>query len=276
MIEIANQAVENMAKIKIISEEMGAVTKATENELYRLQYDYYRPKIQALEHERDLKLEDARKQGEAAENVKRSEIERLNEVVFTVRRILDFLRLNPPRNLDISDEDIQLYERHDNRYKESLGFYIDDVYLKVKLFILGNEKPVNKYSLVALGKCLFNEDLLKLDRNYGMPFHTSERYELEKVLKDFPTVEMAKVWIEKNTGKLLSEESMAKYREVKAAYDKAIQTYKVDDFQEFLLARCECGVFYTIWEDWVKRDGEVCRRCDKPMTLYPREISSLL
>ncbi len=272
MIEIANQAVENMVKIKVLDKEMTVIRESTEKEISRVIWEVYRPKIEALKDEQDNKVAEVRKQGEAAENVKRSEIIALNEVVHQVQRTLDFLALDPHKNLDISDEDIQFCNYHSNPYKENLGFYIDDTYLKVKLYIVGNKKPTNKYSVVLLGKCLFDENLLKLDRNYGADFHTHDRYELEKTVKDFLSVELAKAWHVKardNMKHLLSDETMPAYYEVKTAYDKAIQTYKVDDFQDLLLARCECGFFYTIWEDWIKRDGPVCRRCDKPMKMMP-------
>ena len=270
MIEIATQAVENMAKIKTLSEEIHSMREATDKEVSRLNWDVYRPRIRVVEEERDLKVKWVTQQGEAAQLEKNAEIVALNKVVRQVRLILDFLRLDSHRNLDISDEDIQFSRYHSNDYKESLGLYIDDTYLKAKLYIIGNEKPTNKYSLVVLGKCLFYEDLLKLERNYGASFHTSDRYELEKVVRDFPSVEQAKAWLDKNRGKLISGESRVQYQEVKIAYNEAIQTYKADDFQEFLLARCQCGNFYTIWEDYIKRNTPVsCPKCDQQMALAP-------
>jgi len=268
MIEIANQAVENMAKIKLLSKEESDIRKATETEVYHLQWDVYQERIRALEDERNLKVGEVKKQGKAAEEVKQTEIIALNKVVLEVRRILAFLALDAHKNLDISDEDILFSNYHSNNYKESLGFYIDDTYLKVKLYIVGNEKPTNKYSLVALGKCLFYEDLLKLERNYGATFHTHDRYEVEKVVRDFPTDDQAKAWLEKNRNKVLSGECRVQYQEVKIAYDEAIRSYKVDDFQDFLLARCECGYFYTTWEDYIKRNTPVsCPKCGQQMTL---------
>ncbi len=241
MIEIANQAVENMATIKVLDEEIHSIREATRKEVARLEWDVYRPKIRALEDERDLKTKEVTQQGEAAQLAKNAEIVTLNEVVRHVLRLLAFLALDPHKNLDISDEDIQFPTYHSN-----------------------------KYSLVLLGKCLFYEDLLQLERNYGASFHTIDRYELEKVLRDFPSVEQAKAWLEKNRGKLLSGESRIQYQEVKIAYDKAIQSYKVDDFQDLLLARCECGYFYSIWEDYIKRQEKIsCPRCNKLMALYP-------
>lgn len=270
MIEIANQAVTNMTKVKIISEEAIGIREATEKELTRLRWDVYRPKIQEIEHEQALKIEEARKRGEAAEKVKSAEITDLEKVVDQVRRILHFLALDSHKSLNISDDDIQFPNYHSNTYKESMGFLIDDTYLKVKIYIAGNKKPTNKYSIVLLGKCLFYEALLKLDRNYGADLHTHDRYELEKTVKDFPTVEQAKAWLEKNRDKLMSGESRVQYEEVKIDYDKALQTYKVDDFQDLLLARCECGFFYTIWEDYIKREQKIeCRNCGRSMTLAP-------
>lgn len=258
--DLITQAKENEARIKVLGEERRNLKETGERETYRIKWDVYEPKIDALKRERDDKVGEVQRQAEAAENLKTQEIIELNKPILQVKRILEFLKLDNSRNLTIDDEDIHGYR---DRHIEGLGYFFDDNFLKVKLYIIENDKPKNKYSLVAYGKCLFGEDLLKLIYSYGLPGYTHGRYELQAYLKDFPTIEETKTWLQKNRDKL---ELSSDYETVKREYLEVIEQHKIKDFEEFIFIKCPCGFFFTTFDRenyashyWV---NATCPRCN--------------
>lgn len=246
MNKLAKEAIENLSKVKSLQGEIETISKATRDESYRLRYGIYRDKIRELEHERDQMIDavDADSQGQI--NDREAVIENLQTVIRQVSRILEFLRLDTTLDLSIADDDVKPYGRYNQRFKESLGYFINDDYLKVKLFIIENDKPKNKYSLIAVGKCLFHEELLKLPKTYGLPCYTQGFYSLESVIKDFPSLAETKDWFGKH--KVSLYDLKGKYDQVKKEYQEAMQNYKVADFHELLIAHCQCGYYYTEFE----------------------------
>lgn len=273
MIELGKQALENIAKIKILSDDKDTIRKATENEEYRLHYEVYQPKIREIERTRDIAIDELLSKRDTIVAEKDMEIEGLHTVVAQVKRILEYLRLDTSRDLTILADDIKMRERYgEHPYKEDLDYFLNDTYLKVKLLIVQNEKPVNKYSLVAIGKCLFPEYLLELPRSYGQPYYTDGRYEIETTIRDFPTVEQAKDWLNNHKGKL---NLVAGYETVKKEYQDTIQNYKVRDFEDLVMVECPCGrYYYTEFErDYYSltiRNNELrCPRCNTQLAAKP-------
>jgi hypothetical protein len=275
MHELGTLVTENMAKVDVLDKERNKIRTDTSKKVSHLKYDIYRERIQKLERECEEKVQEVENQGKQTEDIKTAAIVELNKPVLQLKRILDFLRLDRSKDLTVPDDEISFGDRYKDYYKEALGYLVNDKYLKIKLFIIQNDKPTNKYSLIAVGKCLFYEDLLKLPKYYGGDFHAKTwRLELKAGLKDAPTVEQLKAWLEKHRENLFPADFNIKYLEVKTAYEQAIHDYKPDDFAEFLLARCECGNYYTVWEDYIEREKVIpCHRCDKTMTLTKKHIN---
>ena len=275
MSELGKTAIENMARIKVLDKESQEIRDATEKKTYHLTYDVYQKKIRALEAKRNEEVAAIQEEGKTAEAVKNAEVVELNKPVLKLKRILGYLRLDTNKDLTIIDDDIQFSDRNKGYYKESLGYYLDDTYLKIKLFILQNDKPTNKYGLAAVGRCLFYQEILNLPRHYiPCVYSKSPSFtELEFVVKDFPTIAGAKEWLKKNWARLFPDDFMFKYLEVKTDYQQTLRDYKISDFEEFLLARCVCGNFHTVWEDYILREKIVtCNRCNKTMTLTANHI----
>jgi len=275
MHELGKLAVENMAKINSVEKETSQIRDDTDKKVRHIKYDIYEKKIRALQEKCDAEVDQIQADGKAAEAINHDIVVELNKPVLQIKLILDFLRLDRNKDLAIPDDEVSFNDYHKDYYKEALGYHMDDTYLKIKLFIVQNSKPTNKYSLIAIGKCLFYEELLKLPRYYGGDFPpTTWRLVLEAGLKDAPTIEQLKAWLAKNREKLFPPDFYPKYLEVKTAYDQAIHDYKPDDFEEFLLARCPCGNFYTVWEDYIRRENPVtCSQCKGTMALTANHIT---
>lgn len=273
MEQIGKQALENIAKIKILDEEKDTIEKATENERRRLHYDIYGSAIREIERIRNVAIDKLLSERDAIVAEKDTEIEGLYTVIAQVKRILDYLRLDAGKDLTILADDIKMRERYGEcPYSEDLGYFLDDTYLKVKLFIVKNDKPVNKYSLVAIGKCLFYEKLLKLPYSYGLPLYTNNHYELETGIRDFPTVEQAKEWLNSHKTKL---NLVGEYEMVKKEYQDTLQNYKVGDFQDLIMVECPCGrYYYTEFErdsysNSIYKNELRCPRCDTLLKVKP-------
>lgn len=265
---LATQAKENLSKIKTLHSEREAIQKGDEKEHNRLKYDVYNPRIRKIEDELLEVLEELREKTEIATSQKTTEIESLYLPIDKVKRILEYLRLDTTRDLTISSDDIKPYDHYETRYKEDLGYYFDDSYLKIKLFILQNGKPVNKYSLIAVGNCLFFM-VLELPYSYGVDANTSSRFALLSVVKDFPTIELAKEWL--STHKARLTHLRGDYDAVKKEYEETLANYRIEDFQDFVFVKCPCGSYYTTFEKdsfsiqyW---DDAKCPRCDTPLAV---------
>jgi hypothetical protein len=266
--ELAEQAIKNRANAAVLNGEREANNKAAEREVSRLKYDVYRDKIRELEYERDRKVDEVEQQAKAITDQKDAEIKELYVVIRKVEKVLEFLRLDPTSDLTVKDEDVKPYNHYEIRTVESLGYYLDDPYLKVKLYLAQNGKPVNKYSLIAIGKCLFSSvaNLVNIPRTYGLPVNVWG-YHLEVLIKDFQTAGLAKTWLENNRRKL---DLKGDYETVKAEYLEAVQNYKVEDFQDLLIARCTCGYYYTVFDVYrlsIRTGVYDCARCKASLTI---------
>ncbi len=259
-IQLTTLATQNADKIKVVSSEQEEARKRAEAEQHRLMWDVYGPRIRQLENERDGEINKVKEQAEAEYQQTRERIIELNKPELQVKRILEFLGLDTESDLAVQDSDIHAYR---DNYTEPLGYLFRDDYLEAKLFIVGNGKPKNKYSLVVYGKCLFTEELLKLRYGYGVAGYTHERYQLVAHLRDFPAVSDAKAWLEKNRAKL---DLFDGYKVVKQEYLATKADYNLGMFKDFIYLQCACGFFYTTFDHdsysvhyW---DDPTCPRCD--------------
>jgi len=225
-------------------------------------YDVYQKKIREVESERDKAIEDVRNKAHFEEEKRQEKIKELMKPVKQVERILEFMRQDTKGSIAVKDEDIHT---RNGDYKEALGYYYKDDYLKAKLFIIENGKPKNKYSLVVYGKCSFSEAVLTLPRHFVNGAYTSgNRYNLEVSLRDFPSIAEAKTWLERVGSKL---DILEGYQAVKQEYIETKQAYSRRMFNEFIILRCKCGYFFTTFDKrnyssrYFEVDEVTCPRC---------------
>lgn len=66
---------------------------------------------------------------------------------------------------------------------------------------------------------------------------------LRTPIKDFPTLEKLKKYLEKNKDKILKEK-IEEYKEIKEEYLNVLKNYKLEDFKELFEVEClKCGFF---------------------------------
>ena len=260
---LVEQVQDHLDKVDVLQAEIDRCLKSTETENHRLQYDVYQPKIRLLEDERDQLMRANVAVYEKERDQQKQEVEGLYLVVNQVKEILRFLRLEPGHSVDINDDDVTTYR---DKYKESLGYIFEDEYLTLKLFIVGNDKPKNKYSLIALGRTIFTDEQLKLRREYGLSLNTKQRCQLEAVLREGPSLKELREWLQKPSQSKLLTDLKGDFDTVKAAYLDTVEQYQVDDFRELLTDLCTCGYFYSIFDSMAFKNGvQTCGRCSNKM-----------
>jgi hypothetical protein len=267
--QLAILAMENRKMVNVMDKELDELRTATDNETRRLQYDVYQPKVRAIEDECRQEIEKVKADALAKHNAKVLDVRTLMEPVKKVERILEFFRLDTRVPIDIADEDVKQNDRYKTRYRENLGLVFDDPFLKVRLFVMENDKPTNKYMLVLIGRCLFDtglgdRPLLKLPRDYGLSISEPWASSPQQILKEAASVKELHTWW---TARGFSKVPwVVDYVAVRAEYEHILKNYRVTDFNDFLTWMCpECGYFHTIFESYYQREGEVmtCHRCDK-------------
>lgn len=260
---LVEEVQDNSHKIETLRAETEALRVGAEQEVHRLVYDFYRPKIRQLEDVRDQATQEVHEKYEQARDQKQKEIEGLQVVINHVERILDFLRVGDAKDLTIDDDDVEPYR---DRAKENLGYLFDDDYLKIKLFIVENDKPKNKFSLIAMGRCLFGEHLLKLRREYDACVKAGHAYNIEVVIRDAPSVAELQPWLGDSRRQQLIISLTGDYERVKAEYLDVIGKYTPEEFKELMTDHCGCGYFYTIFESIYRPNKTVtCPRCGQAM-----------
>lgn len=113
----------------------------------------------------------------------------------------------------------------------------DDKYAKIQAFIVDNDKPKNKYSLIVVGKSIFQEELFKGSRHpywYGYGCHVSNN-NIIIGLQDRPTKEELISYFEKNKAKTLKD-YLEEHRQIEKEYE---ETIRQTDNKEWELAYWE-------------------------------------
>ena len=98
-------------------------------------------------------------------------------------------------DLDIKEDKIKPY---DDKELVALGTFYEDRYLKVILFIAENDKPKNRYSLIAYGKTSLHE-FVDCSRGYGISISDhGMSYHFSMDLKSLPSIEELKTYLKRN------------------------------------------------------------------------------
>ena len=242
MLELIKQFKENEKQIKSIDKDRDKFKEQKDKEIYHLKYSVYEKQINKLGKERDKKIDVIQTTIDNKNKEIKQKIDELYEVIGKVKRIVGFLKINERYkeqikegwDLEIKNDSVKYYERDNGKHFEWLDYLFDDDLMKIRLLIAENEKPKNKYSLVALGKTIFSDDkIIKLhDSSYGVHLDTKERFNIESIIKNSASIEELKAYLSKNKDKILKE-LREQYAEVKKEYLEVIKTYSLNDFKVF-------------------------------------------
>ena len=152
---------------KISSEERNAQLNKLQEEWRKESWDY-RDMIREIESrkyqaERDFEEKCTEVKNKFAEKSK-VDYETQNEF----NRIIEFMKINKSEH----DLTIKAYSQH---YRERtdlkpLDIIANDEYLNLQAFICDSRKPKNKYSLVIVGKTIFNKDVMDMPKKLRVAY----------------------------------------------------------------------------------------------------------
>lgn len=193
--------------------------------------------ISKIEKEKHRLINDIKDDKNRYVEQKKTESNNLDQPIEEVERKIKFLQLAKEiKNTDvtINDKEMSAYSTYRDEKLYRKGFFFKDQYMKIKIYIAENDKPVNKYTLFALGNCVF-KDFMDLPDDYGLPVH-SDRGNIKIIIKDLPTVEEINVYLEKNRKSILKN-LIDRFNVVKKEYLDAIRDYRLSDFKTVLEVR---------------------------------------
>ena len=268
MIEIAEQAKQNQVKITQLNLAIERMDKERSDAIQAIRRKALDDRYAIEEKERkDI----AQVEASAVDKAQPTQelITQLYSAINQVKRTLNFMQYRAPAPVMV--EPLTKYDRYPP-FIEYLGCLLLDDYLKIEVFISQNGKPVNKYSVVALGNTIFHEDDfrdVKAFRFCGFVGGAKGRYEITYTFKEFASLEQArKYWELADKQKLLAQVvHVDKFYMLKKEFDDA-RTHRPEEFADFIFLRCECGGFYTTFDRdsyshsyW---DHAACPHCEKP------------
>ena len=156
--------------------------------------------------------------------------EELCKIKEKIKRIVAFLEIED-EGIGVKDNKITNYR---DRKIEPLGYIFDEEFYKIKAFIVENDKPKNKYSLEIYGKNLFRKELIEIPYGYGLNSSSNyEGYNLQISLKDAPTIEELKIYLDKDKDKILEKCKISEVEETYREYLGVLQNYNIEEFKCF-------------------------------------------
>lgn len=115
--------------------------------------------------------------------------------------------------------------------------WLDDLvkekYLHVVLCIAENDRPKNRFSLVAFGRCAFSL-IMEMPRGYSScSAHVSDYKAnpwFDEIVRNAPTVEELQEYVKKDRDSMLTG-FMAAYKRTKEEYEDTVKNYTLKDFE---------------------------------------------
>jgi hypothetical protein len=115
-------------------------------------------------------------------------------------------------------------------YIEPFGILRDDEYAKICAFIVENDKPINKFSLIIAGKTIFPDDLTKLDKAYGWKVH-DDNARVRLTIRDAPTKKELLDYYHKNIVKIRAN-VLDRIVVLVAQYEEALSLWNDKEWQK--------------------------------------------
>ncbi len=251
-------------KVDSLSKERDKVKDIMATEINKVEQEY-RDRIWELESEKRKKLQLLETAQETFVNGMDGQIAEQYGLILRVRNILEYFRIDTGKVLAI-DDTINLH-RYACQYQESLGYLLDADLMKIKLFIIGNRKPKNCYTLAVVGRSAFDESLIKLPKSYGLDISCGDRWDIEEGLRDASSAEELKEFAARRRDTFLKP-VIEEYRRVWKEYVNVKQTYQLSDFEQLICWRCpDCNNFKTVWEGDYHYSPPQCYRHDPYVTM---------
>jgi len=197
------------------------------SEQMRKKDSFYYDRIRKLDDEKYEQLHKIELEKTKKVNLLKDDIKLLSDHINKVERILKFIDIYRNKNT-VVDPDFKVEGQY--HYGERMPLEIIDViqkeYLCLKIVVAENRKPKNKYSLCVVGKHIFNDDLLRLPKSYGLPI-SAFCEDVAMLIKEAPDSAPLKKYYEASKHKFI-DDLLLQYEAVEQEYN-AVQTNFLTD-----------------------------------------------
>ena len=244
--KLIEQYNENEEQINKLHNKIVIERKKVYEKISQIKYDVYDKQIRELEHKRDDEVRQEETIFKEYEAEQKDKISILHQVVGQVDKILnliDVLRNNYGTDFLVytySDKDDKGNYLRDKRriIINPIEILQDDEFKKIAVYLVENDKPKNKYSLIVRGRTIFNdEDLGLLKFRYGSSFKGSDdKCNIELTLKELPTKEELIDWFNKNKQNILKE-YLEQHKILEQEYKEALKLYELKDYKILFLEK---------------------------------------
>ena len=174
------------------------------------------------------------KQAESSRvNDLQADIDGLTEAIKAVRRKAAFLAAKDEIEADKVEFDDETMKPYRGKEMLRLGTYYEDRYLIVKLYIVENDRPKNRYTLIAFGYSPLSE-FLEYRTYYGGPvMYHGPRPTFAREIAHKPTPEDLKEFLKKRTtDKIIPQ--LGRYLKVRDEYIETIANHTIKEFRPML------------------------------------------
>lgn len=223
----------NKKQIEILSTIGHSIQHDTNETIQKIHSEHWNNK-QEIDNIRDKKLGEIKIIFDAKLQANNDKVVDNMTLIKKVDRIIDYLKLYANRDKDIEIKDGNVTQGkwdQDKYFKWFDGYFYEDGLLKIKICIAENNKPKNKYSIIAYGKSIFHRGIIEFPYSYGV--HLSDDFNglclKQNIHKDCPELVDQISWYEKYKRDILKD-WLEKYQTIKAEYFHVIGKYKINDF----------------------------------------------
>lgn len=242
--ELIKKAGDAQKRLEALNKESHELHETSWTEERRIKYDVYQPQIFALEDQCVKAVNEVKKKAELRELDIRDECKAIAEPILWVKKILNYLRIKKTE-VSLQDDEVKAY--HDKKVVPA-GFLLSDTLMVLKAFVVENDKPTNKYSLVVLGRTIFSgEQFTRWPHAWGLSLQGNS-YDIERVVKDAPTVSELAAYLRKHSSEI-TQSVLGDYLTLKSEYLMVKENYTLADFKPLATIKCQCGFFWTLLDD---------------------------
>lgn len=196
--------------------------------------DKYREQISKIEDKRysELFVIEKKKNKEIEEIEAQKKI--VSEEISKVRKLLEFTNLYV-QGMVVEKPVVYSYDSYREKQTiEPVRLIREDKYCIIHLYIIPNEKPVNKFSLIAVGCCPILEptrETINPLHSYGIRAHTENHMTAHIMygVKDSYSEEDLMEYIEKNIKRIMKLFSVID--EIIPTYEKAVELFEHDEWK---------------------------------------------
>ena len=223
----------NQAEIARINTEADAAETGVKAQIKLLDQEIYR-RQRELDDEKSRSNKVLNDLLTSVQNTRKHTLEPLYEQANHVQHIITLLRLaetiQPVH--EINYDEVKPYHE---KYFEWIEYIYNDEFLKIRLLITRNDKPKNKYSLIAYGRDAFRGTKLLDNKGiYSYGIHLNDSFGDHSVrveLDSFPEIADAKAYAKKYANKKLKR-FITDFEALKKEYQQVTGIYKLSDFEQ--------------------------------------------